>query len=45
VRRLAGAGAGLASARLLGSPLAASPALAAAAAACTLIAEQEEGPY
>jgi protocatechuate 3,4-dioxygenase beta subunit len=39
---LAGTGAGLASARLLGSPLAASPALAAA---CTLTAEQTEGPY
>jgi protocatechuate 3,4-dioxygenase beta subunit len=39
---LAGAGAGLAGARLLGAPLAASPAQAAA---CTLTAEQEEGPY
>ena len=42
LRGLAGAGAGLAGARLLGAPLAASPALAAA---CTLTAEQEEGPY
>jgi protocatechuate 3,4-dioxygenase beta subunit len=42
LRGLAGTGAGLASARLLGSPLAASPALAAA---CTLTAEQTEGPY
>jgi len=39
---LAGAGAGLAGARLLGTPLGASPAQAAA---CTLTAEQEEGPY
>jgi protocatechuate 3,4-dioxygenase beta subunit len=39
---LAGTGAGLAGARLLGAPLAASPARAAA---CTLTAEQEEGPY
>jgi protocatechuate 3,4-dioxygenase beta subunit len=42
LRGLAGAGAGLAGARLLGTPLAASPAQAAA---CTLTAEQEEGPY
>jgi protocatechuate 3,4-dioxygenase beta subunit len=42
LRGLAGAGAGLAGARLLGTPLAASPARAAA---CTLTAEQEEGPY
>jgi protocatechuate 3,4-dioxygenase beta subunit len=42
LRGLAAGGAGLATARLLGSPLAASPALAAA---CTLTAEQEEGPY
>jgi protocatechuate 3,4-dioxygenase beta subunit len=39
---LAGTGAGLAGARLLGAPLAAPPALAAA---CMLTAEQEEGPY
>ena len=39
---LAGTGAGLAGARLLGTPLTTSPALAAA---CTLTAEQEEGPY
>jgi protocatechuate 3,4-dioxygenase beta subunit len=42
LRGLAVGGAGLASARLLGSPLAASPALAAA---CTLTAEQTAGPY
>jgi protocatechuate 3,4-dioxygenase beta subunit len=42
LRGLAGAGAGLAGARLLGAPPIASPALAAA---CTLTAEQEEGPY
>jgi protocatechuate 3,4-dioxygenase beta subunit len=44
LRGLAGTGAALAGARLLGAgaPLAPSPALAAA---CTLTAEQEEGPY
>jgi hypothetical protein len=42
LRGLAGTGAGLAGARLLGATPPASPALAAA---CTLTAEQEEGPY